>query len=64
MIESIARSKNITEKHKMGYKNLKFFVNNSKSRLQRIKTGGRLSHVLEIQENENKEVYFHITFSP
>jgi len=61
MIESIARSKNASEKSKMGYKNLKFFVNNSKNRLNRIKSGCRLSNVLQAQVNENNEVFIIVT---
>ena len=58
MIESIARSKNLSAKHKMGYKNLMFFVNNSRTRVQRVKTGTRLSSVLDLQLQESKEVIF------
>ena len=56
MIESIAQSKNTSEKNKMGFKNLKFFVNNSKNRLKRVKTGSRLANILESQAAENQEV--------
>jgi hypothetical protein len=56
MIESIARSQNVAVKHRMEYKNLKFFMSNSKNRLQRIKSGCRLAHVLETQQQDNQEV--------
>ena len=56
MIGSIAKSKNISEKAKMGYKNLKFFVGNSKNRLQKIRSGCRLANVIESQVQENHEV--------
>ena len=56
MIESIAKSKNASEKHKMEYHNLKFFVLSSKNRLRRIKGGSRLADVLDVQMQENQQV--------
>ncbi len=64
MIASIARSKNISEKNKMGYKNLKFFVSNSKNRLLRVKSGCRLASVLETQQQENEEARLETLITP
>ena len=64
MLESIARSKIISEKQTMGYKNLSFFVNNSKNRLKKVKSGSKLSYVLESQKQDNKEVSVLLNNSP
>ena len=56
MLESIAKSKILTEKNKMNYKNLRFFLENSKERMKRIKAGTKLSTVIDIQRQNNKKV--------
>ena len=58
MLENIVRSKNLSEKNKMGYKNLKFFVNNSQNRLKRVKSGDRLFGIIEDQVEQNSGVSF------
>lgn len=61
MLESVARSKNLSERHKLGYRSLKFFVNSSKNRLQKVRTGSRLAHVLDTQIKKNKDVRYVLT---
>ncbi len=56
MINSIAKSKNASEKRKMEYKNLKFFVLNSLNRVQRVRSGTRLANVIKVQAAENQKV--------
>ena len=58
MIKSIAKSKNASEKHKLDFQNLRFFVLNSKNRVKRIRSGCRLSDVIDVQVDENKQVSF------
>ena len=49
-------SKNTSEKNKISYMSLKFFIANSRDRVQRVKSGCRLVHVIESQAQENKHV--------
>ena len=60
MIKSIANNRNATEKRKMEYKNLKFFVLSSKNRLSRVKGGTRLASVIEVQAQENSQVRYNL----